>query len=103
MMEVLQGALHQRNKEWDPDQKLTLEFFGCELAGETGEACNIIKKLARERLGVRGSRATLQQLKDELHDVLICVCLVANAANITLDPAEKFNETSEKLGLSIRL
>ena len=101
MLASFQEANRKRNAEWDPEGKLTLEFFGCELAGEVGETCNIIKKLTRERLGLRGSRSSILELRDELHDVIICVCLVANAAGIDLDPAEKFNATSRKLGLSV--
>ena len=99
----IQDALAERDLEWDPNGKLSLEFRGVELAGETGEACNVIKKLCRERLGLRGSRATLQDLKDELEDVIICVGLVANAAGITLNVADKFNASSRKLGLSVYL
>lgn len=99
----LQHALARRDKQWDPEGKLTLEFRGVELAGEAGEACNVIKKLVRERLGLRGSRVTLQDLKDELEDVIICACLVANAEGIALNPADKFNSSSIKLGLTERL
>lgn len=99
----LQNALEDRNVEWDPDSKLTLEFFAVELAGEIGEACNIIKKLMREKLGIKGSRATKQDLKDELEDVIICAALCANAAGISLNPADKFNATSRKIGIDIFL
>lgn len=66
-----------RQKEWDASNGLDIDFFGVELAGEVGEACNIIKKLERERLGLRGSRATVQDLADELADVIICTDLIA--------------------------
>lgn len=99
----IQEALAVRDLEWDPYNKLTLEFRGVELAGETGEACNVIKKLVRERLGLRGSRATVQDLKDELEDVIICAALAANAAGIKLNIADKFNASSRKLGLNVFL
>lgn len=99
----LQSALAKRDLEWDPEHKLSLEFRGVELAGEAGEACNVIKKLCRERLGLRGSRATLQDLKDELEDVIICAGLAANAAGIQLNIADKFNASSKKLGLNVYL
>jgi NTP pyrophosphatase (non-canonical NTP hydrolase) len=94
-----------RQKEWDTDNQITLAFRGNELAGEVGEACNIIKKLERERMGIRGSRATKQQLLDELSDVVICAYLVAMDIGGDLDDAvrRKFNETSEKMGLQTRL
>lgn len=99
----LQEALAKRDLEWDPEGLLTLEFLATELAGECGEACNVVKKLVRERLGLRGSRATKQDLKDELEDVMICVGLLANAAGIKLNVADKFNASSKKLGLNVFL
>lgn len=97
----LQDALVLRDHEFDPEGKQSLEFRTVELAGETGEACNIIKKLCRERLGLGGSRATLQDLKDELEDIIICVGLVANTAGVRLNVADKFNASTKKLGLSV--
>lgn len=88
-----------RNAYWDLQKQLTPLFFSTELAGEVGEACNVVKKLERERLGLRGSRATLDDLKKELEDVIICAVLLANSYDIKLTPTEKFNETSRKLNL----
>jgi len=45
-------------------EDVSLLFRGVELGGEAGEALNVIKKLERERLGWRGSRATPEQLAD---------------------------------------
>lgn len=93
-----------RDREWDPSGVIDLSFRGNELAGETGEACNAIKKLERERL-VRGSRATREQLAEELADVIICADLIAMALHIDLGAAvrAKFNATSEKQMLGTRL
>jgi NTP pyrophosphatase (non-canonical NTP hydrolase) len=90
-----------RQKEWDPTDVITLAYRGNELAGEIGEACNVIKKLERERLGIRGSRATVEQLAEELADAIICLDLIAMQAGIDLNAAviQKFNATSEKYGL----
>ncbi len=101
MIAILRQANMIRDKEWDPECKLDLSFFGNELAGETGEACNVIKKLERERLGLRGSRATVAQLAEELADVVIVVDLIASRLNIDLSYAieQKFNATSAKVGL----
>lgn len=87
-MLALHKANIERDKEWNPDSTLDLDFWGVELAGEVGEACNIIKKIERERLGLRGSRATLQDLADELADVIICVDLIACHIKMTLDPGK---------------
>lgn len=101
----LRAANIARQNEWDQDNQITAAYRGNELAGEVGEACNIIKKLERERLGIRGSRATMGELADELADVVICVDLIAMHYGIDLDAAiaRKFNATSEKVGLSTRL
>lgn len=88
-MLALRRANVTRQKEWDnSDTKADLAFWGVELAGEVGEACNIIKKLERERLGMRGSRATVQDLAEELADVIICVDLVALWIGVIADPKE---------------
>lgn len=105
MLKSLRDANAARQVEWDPSDKITLAFRGNELAGEVGEACNVIKKLERERLGIGGSRDTKDHLAEELADVVICADLIAMTAGIDLDRAvkQKFNSTSEKLGLKTRL
>jgi len=102
---TLRAANTARQAEWDPSDQITLSFRGNELAGEVGEACNIIKKLERERMGLRGSRATIQDLKSELADVVICVDLIAMHLGIDLEAAiaDKFNDTSVQRGLQTRL
>lgn len=100
-LSTLREANTKRQIEWDPDDRITLEFRGNELAGEVGEACIVIKKLERERMGIRGSRDTLDHLGEELADVIICVDLIAMQAGINLADyvAVKFNQTSDKQGL----
>jgi len=104
---TLREANVARQEAWcaggDPEPDLA--FRGVELAGEVGEALNVIKKIERERRGWRGSRATLDDLAGELADVVICADLAALAAGIDLDAAvvRKFNATSEKVGLPQRL
>jgi uncharacterized protein (DUF1778 family)/NTP pyrophosphatase (non-canonical NTP hydrolase) len=80
-------------------------FHATELGGEVGEVLNVVKKLEREAMGWRGSRATEQDLADECADVLICVDKLAAHYGIDLDAAviAKFNATSEKVGLPHRL
>lgn len=101
----LQNINIVRQKEWDPDSVITLAYRGNELAGEIGEACNVIKKIVRERLGLRGTRATKQELGAELADAVICIALICNQEGIDLGEAttKKFNETSEKYGLNTRI
>ncbi len=96
----LRDANIARQAEWPNSEKLSLEFKGLELAGEVGEACNIIKKIVRENLGIPGTRATRGDLAAELADVVICSDLVAAAAGIDLNQAviEKFNQVSRERG-----
>src|ERR1700761_7560906 len=102
---TLKEANLARQKEWDAGNQVTASYRGNELAGEVGEACNVIKKLERERLGIRGSRDTVEHLTEELADVIICVGLLALHYGINIDRAValKFNATSEKVGLQTRM
>jgi NTP pyrophosphatase (non-canonical NTP hydrolase) len=101
---TLREANRARQAEWDTDGQIDLAYRGNELAGEAGEACNVIKKLERERRGIRGSRATAEHLAEELADVVICCDLIAMDAGIDLDAAveAKFNSTSAKYNLTVR-
>lgn len=82
-------------------KKFSLSFRGNELAGEVGEACNILKKLDREQLGIIGSKATPEQLLEELADIIICVDLIAMEFDFNLQIAisKKFNKTSSERNL----
>ncbi len=90
-----------RQRGWDPSDAITIEFRGNELAGEVGELCNLIKKLARERIGLRGIRTNRWELSGELADVVICADLIAMDLGIDLGASvrNKFNETSRKYNL----
>lgn len=101
----LSEANASRQIEWAGEVNLPLSYAGNELAGECGEACNVIKKLERERYDMVGSRDTKEHLAEELADVVICAYLVAQQAGIDLDAAipAKFNATSEKNGLKTRM
>jgi NTP pyrophosphatase (non-canonical NTP hydrolase) len=74
------------------------------LAGEVGEAANIIKKLNRFRDGIPGNIETPRQLQsqlaEELADVAIYLDLLAQAAGFDLEKIrnEKFAKTSLKIG-----
>ena len=101
----LRDANRARQAQWDADDRIGLIYRANELAGEVGEACNVAKKIERERLGIAGSRSTIDQLAEELADVVICADLVAMGEGIDLDAAvaAKFNATSAKIGLPQRL
>lgn len=101
----LRQANAARQLEWDAGGKLDLAYRGNEFAGEAGEVCNVIKKLERERLGIRGSRDTVEHLAEELADAVMTADLIANQVGIDLAAAivTKFNATSEANGISVRL
>ena len=102
---TLRMANMARQKVWDPSDLITLTYRATELAGEVGEACNDIKKLERERLGIRGTRTTVEHTAEELADVIICADLIAMELGIDLGEAvrSKFNATSEKYDLPTRI
>lgn len=101
----LRAATISREAEWDPDHRFDLSFLGNATAGEVGEACNIIKKLERERLGFKGSRASIDELAEELADVILYIDIIAMRLNINLWDAivSKFNAVSDKLDFQTRL
>jgi NTP pyrophosphatase (non-canonical NTP hydrolase) len=103
--ETLRHASSERQKEWDADNKVDLTYRSNELAGEVGELCNVVKKIVRERLGIRGTRDTIEHLAEELADVVICADLLAMHEGIDLGESvrAKFNATSEKYGLKERI
>jgi NTP pyrophosphatase (non-canonical NTP hydrolase) len=97
---TLRSANVARNLEWDGGNEMGALFRSTELAGEVGEVCNVVKKLERERLGMVGSRATLEALSEELGDVMICTDLLAMHYGVDLRSAvwRKFNEKSLENG-----
>jgi len=104
LLRQVQVATTARAKEWG-SVETSLSFRGNELAGEAGEACNFIKKMERQRLGMAGGVNTSTGLAKELADVIICTVLVASKAGINLFDAvpAKFNETSDKHGFTTKM
>src|SRR5438105_12151456 len=72
------------------------------LAGEVGEAANVVKKLNRVRDGIPGNKETKEELDyalgDELADIAIYLDLLAQAAGYKLEKLveAKFQRTSAK-------
>jgi len=101
---TLAEAQVARQKIWVGQRKVGILFRAVELGGEAGEALNVVKKLQRMKWRIKGSKATLDDLAEELGDCIICVGLLANEAGIKdMDRrvALKFNATSEKYGLPV--
>lgn len=70
----------------------TLGDWGCAVAGEVGEACNLMKKSRR------GEPIPADQIADELADVVIYSDLICSKMGVTLEDAirRKFNEVSKR-------
>lgn len=64
-------------------------YWGCALAGEVGELCNIIKKLARDGADTKDKegRRYFDLLPAEMADVFIYLVLTARHFNIDLEAA----------------
>ena len=100
----------ERCEAWNPDRTWEPADYMIELIGEVGEAANLLKKLKRIEDNLIGNHpdeeTTLRaQLLDEIGDVQICLDLLANALGIDLAQVtrDKFNKTSDKVGLPHKL
>lgn len=78
-----------------------LSFYGNELLGEIGEACNVIKKLHRQEAGAPGSRDTIEHLGEEIADGIICsrnLCIkLGYGSDIFLPEDVSITQTFENL------
>lgn len=94
----------ERAEEWSGGHSDPL-FWAVELGGEVGEILNVVKKLVRETMGWKGSRATTQDLADEIADGVICLDSLARHYGIDIAEAvaRKFNATSDKQGFPHKL
>lgn len=80
-------------------QDMDITFWATALAGETGELCNLIKKMRR------GDRILLTEVEKEAADVVIYLDLLCAHLNIDLQAAivQKFNEVSDRVKSPIKL
>ena len=76
----------------------TLGDWGCALAGEVGELCNLIKKVRRNQ------NIRVSHLAQELADVVIYADLLAAKLGIDLGEAVRltFNNKSDELNLPVK-
>lgn len=96
---------HGRGEPW------TSSDWSNALAGETGELCNIIKKIRRHETGVVQSYNTpempelISKLQDEIADVFLYLDLVADHFGLELEECiiPKFNMVSEAQGFPEKL
>lgn len=88
-----------------------LYFYGNALAGETGELCNMIKKVSRADFGeVTGNdleltQKTKHEMGLELADIIMYCAQIANDLNIDLATCTKlkFNEISERVNCDVKI
>lgn len=108
----LQRISVDRAQRLTPIYEWELSQWGVALAGECGEACNVIKKINRIEIGAgrmnRNNPAfdeLIDELGAELADTMGYLVLLAAAAGIDLEAAikEKFNAVSEKHGVPERI
>lgn len=105
----LRAASERRQAEWPGGEHADLAFRALELAGEAGEAMNLVKKLLRAERGIKGNSVDAGQLRsdlaDELADIQISLDLLAAEVGIDLAAStrRKFNFTSAKHGLTTML
>ena len=78
----------ERSREWGLDAMSHREkiLFQCtELAGEAGELCNAVKKLARYQHGMPGGvdhPNSCRDISDELGDVIIAADMLARSMGL---------------------
>jgi hypothetical protein len=98
------GELSDRAPEW----------WSNAMAGESGEACNITKKMSRIRLGKgdtwnkpkdQDMHQLIERLKREIGDVVIYADLFASSVGLTLEDCVRtaFNEKSDEIGSPVKL
>jgi NTP pyrophosphatase (non-canonical NTP hydrolase) len=75
--------------------------WGCALAGETGEACNVVKKILRDG----DTKPRRLELEKELADIICYTDLLAHKYGIDLGEAvrSKFNEVSDRIGSYVKI
>lgn len=80
-------------EDWTPTD------WACAVAGETGEMCNLIKKLHR------GDEINIEDIADEAADVVIYLDILCQRLSIDLSTAivNKFNKKSVQIGSKVLL
>jgi NTP pyrophosphatase (non-canonical NTP hydrolase) len=107
--QALRDGNRARQEHWGGSENWTLADWSNALAGEVGEACNVVKKIRRPQLGTTGNKHDVEayhaQLESEIGDVLIYLDLLANAAGLDLTTCVRraFNEKSADLNMPVRI
>lgn len=104
----LQEKCQQRNEIWTNDDWDTADNI-IEMVEEFGEFAGCIKRLRRLARGIKSDDAQKDELlikaTDELGDMGVVLANIANSMGLDLGAAirYKFNKTSVKYGLPVRI
>ena len=100
----------ERSNEWLHDiNRWSLSDWAVAMAGECGEACNVIKKLNRKRDSIKEKDPSYfllrQQLAEEIADTVTYAFILAARCGFDMEDivTKKFNAVSEKHGFSQQL
>ena len=100
---------NERCAEWHDVQQWSISDWAVAMAGECGEACNVVKKMNRKRdlIQNRDPSANLlrEQLAEEIADTVTYAFLLAERCGFDMQAivTAKFNKVSEKHGFKQRI
>ena len=98
-----------RAEEWHGINDWSISDWAVAMAGECGEACNIIKKMNRKRDSIKGADLKWvglhEALAEEIADTVTYAFLLAERCGLDMDDivTRKFNKVSAKHGFSQKL
>ena len=99
----------ERCNEWFALNRWSLSDWAVAMAGECGEACNIVKKLNRRRDLIKSDDPVYHELNaalaEEIADTVTYAFLLAERCGFSMQDivAAKFNKVSEKHGFPQRI
>ena len=99
----------ERCNEWHDINGWSLSDWAVAMAGECGEACNVIKKMNRQRDSIRNqdpeNLELVDALAEEIADTVTYAFLLAERCGFDMEDivTRKFNKVSEKHGFSQRI
>lgn len=106
ILQQLKEANQQRIKSFGHDKidDWSLSEWGCAIAGETGELCNVIKKIHRGDFSLKDANEK-NLLSHEAADIVIYLDLLCQRAGLDLREAivDKYNKKSKEIGANIFL
>lgn len=108
ILKQLKAANKQRQDDWKKIKPNATDWdlptWGNAVAGETGEMCNVIKKIHRGDFD-NNKEEGVEKLASEVADVVCYLDLLCQRAGIDLGAAvvNKFNEKSEEIGSEVKI